>query len=483
MNREQTRRLRAPDFLWWIPLAVSLVYAVPVGGPRCFDLDEGYNLMRGALLARGYPLYESIWCDQPPLFTWILSVVVRACGHSLIAARLAAVAFSFLLAGSFYALVRSIVGRPQALIAAVLLCASTLYLRLSLSVMEAIPSFALALFGLALLGSDRAGLFRVGVSGIALALAAQIKLNTLFFLPFGLVLLLTRPAISRGWKGRLLRAAAWMIPFAFSFALIQRAFVAGGALEVFRFHWDSRQVAGFAPLEGSVMLPQMFRWDLDLLVVAVLGAWTGVRRGVRGVAFFMAWLVTAIAALWFHRPVWYHYYLFLSLPIVTLASLALAELLDLHTDRQASARSRTHPGFAAAVTTIALVLILSKLRTHRNHLQSEAFALEQPLLERLESHRPTTAWTVAVNRQIYPFLAGMLVPPELAVTSWKRDALGELPMATVVRVFDTYRPEVVILERDLPVNPQLREWVEAAYRVEYDSEHSALYVGRELAAP
>jgi hypothetical protein len=43
-----------------------------------FHPDEGVNLMKAALVANGYHLYNQIWNDQPPVLTLILAAAHRS---------------------------------------------------------------------------------------------------------------------------------------------------------------------------------------------------------------------------------------------------------------------------------------------------------------------------------------------------------------------------------------------------------------------
>jgi hypothetical protein len=52
------------------------------------DLDEGVEVMKGLLLARGYPMYTQIWSDQPPLLTYLLAGAFRIFGFEVDVGRI-----------------------------------------------------------------------------------------------------------------------------------------------------------------------------------------------------------------------------------------------------------------------------------------------------------------------------------------------------------------------------------------------------------
>ena len=60
-----------------------LLAAATCGGPirNALEIgaDEHYEVMKGLLWARGYPLYTRVWNDQPPLLT-VCRVYSRICG-------------------------------------------------------------------------------------------------------------------------------------------------------------------------------------------------------------------------------------------------------------------------------------------------------------------------------------------------------------------------------------------------------------------
>ncbi|MEJ2263532.1 MAG: hypothetical protein P8X95_08800 [Anaerolineales bacterium] len=58
-----------------------------------FDGDEGINLMKTVLVMRGYPLYDQIWSDQPPLLTYLLVAAFRVFGVEVNVGRLTVISY------------------------------------------------------------------------------------------------------------------------------------------------------------------------------------------------------------------------------------------------------------------------------------------------------------------------------------------------------------------------------------------------------
>ena len=48
-----------------------------------FHPDEGFNLIKGMLIAKGFRLYSDIWSDQPPLLSYIFAGLYRIFGNAV----------------------------------------------------------------------------------------------------------------------------------------------------------------------------------------------------------------------------------------------------------------------------------------------------------------------------------------------------------------------------------------------------------------
>ena len=163
-------------------LLVVLIWAmVPFGDVFAFDPDEGNNLMKARLVADGHQLYAKVWSDQPPLFTHVLRIWMGLTGWSVAGARMLVLLCSGVLVWAFYQSVRLTAGHVGAIASSLLLVTSFGYMRLSVSVMLAIPSLMFAM--LSVYGMIRYQLSnRTGwlvMSGVCLAFSVFIKMWTL----------------------------------------------------------------------------------------------------------------------------------------------------------------------------------------------------------------------------------------------------------------------------------------------------------------
>ncbi len=96
----QISKIILPVSLMFIFIAFMLLF-FPFRDKFQFDGDEGINLMKAMLMLRGYPLYNQIWSDQPPLLTYLLAIVFRVFGFEVNVARLTVLLLSSVLLGVF----------------------------------------------------------------------------------------------------------------------------------------------------------------------------------------------------------------------------------------------------------------------------------------------------------------------------------------------------------------------------------------------
>ena len=99
-----------------LTITIVIYLSLPLGSALEFGGDEGFELMKGYLCAKGYSLYSQIWNDQPPVLTMLLSLLFKSCGPSVLAARCLACGFGLLLFGTFFTLLQSLSGRFPALV-------------------------------------------------------------------------------------------------------------------------------------------------------------------------------------------------------------------------------------------------------------------------------------------------------------------------------------------------------------------------------
>lgn len=299
-----------------VPLVVFAIVLVAgmLANAFEYDADEGLNLMKATLVARGHALYRDVWSDQPPLHTLMLAGVFALTGPSALIARMLTAAFSALLVASLYGVVRRLHSARAGLIAAGLLLSSAWYPRLSFSVMIGLPALAVAMASLWLLvcaaEPDRratSSWLLLMLSGMALAVAAAIKLFAVLVLAPG-VLLTCLVFGRRGGPRDVIvpRVAVWLLvalTCGTALALLMSlppGDLLGTHLAVARRHPSGSTSNTFSLLGHD--------WDLQVLALLALGMVFVGERGVRrAVLVPVLWLACAAIAVQLHEPVWYHH--------------------------------------------------------------------------------------------------------------------------------------------------------------------------------
>src|SRR6187399_1124810 len=93
-----------PKILLAVFIATLVTMAATCDGPLrsaiSISEDEQFEVTKALLWAKGYPLYEKVWNDQPPLHTVLLGTLFKGFGFRIGVARGLAVFFgTFLLVG------------------------------------------------------------------------------------------------------------------------------------------------------------------------------------------------------------------------------------------------------------------------------------------------------------------------------------------------------------------------------------------------
>src|SRR5688572_13308585 len=384
------------------------------------------------------------------------------------------VASAALVFGAYEALRRS-VGHFGALAGVALLLTSALYVPLSVSVMIGLPSVACLVLAacLALEAGRQVGRPQPGqgarpwllptCAGVLAGAAVGIKL---FAAPIVPLLLLTvmlplgrTPDTSGGGhpgarRRALLKQAALhglcfgagsLVTLLISLAPLIAAGTLSGLVET---HQVAREQAG-GSTDGLVALRRFVSDDPVLFVLALQGTLSTLARRKLDALPWLAWLLVAGIALLDHSPVWPHHRLLLTVPAALLAGHAFF----------LKVQRPMPPAVVWTIRTVAGAIAIGAI----------AFSVSQQ--GRLKAMRRPPAWTsstedwkvfsqfsryaehskfVAAARPTFAFRAGRPVPPNLAVTSWKRFRVGLLSAKRVVKDVSETEPETVLFSSRWP---------------------------------
>jgi len=135
------------------------------------------------------------------------------------------------------------------------------------------------------------------------------------------------------------------------------------------------------------------------------------------------------------------------------------------------------------VLVIGLLLPCRLLQTY-DFLRLPGVDLNQVLLESMRPFAAQTRWMVTDDGyQAYPFTQGILTPPELAITSPKRIAAGQLSADDWFAALLKYEPEQAIFTSFFPFPPGMLEYLEEHYYLALPTPVVRHYVRRDLTTP
>jgi hypothetical protein len=464
---------------------------MPINQVFQFDAyDEGIELIKATLHLDGFAMYTQIWNDQPPMSTIILSFWLGLFGKSILVARLLTLTFSTVLIWSFCQIIRLYFGKLAAIIATLLLIISCNFLRLSVSVMFGLPSLAVAMLSVyALIISQR--IYRqqifhyilIIVSGSLLALSLQIKLFTAFLIPliiFDLVNYHLKKNPQQISKSNLFSdIGLWLTSFLTTFIIIGVLCDSLSYQQLLKSHIDDSVRIAFNQ-ESSIKLTLSFLLqDFDYLLLAILAIIIIWRKKQWDRIFPITWLLTTFILLLNHRPVWYHHYLLISIPLVWLATYGITFSLPfvrrgLGWDKL---KKLSLSSIASVLVIFSIIVIPIKLgiiqwENHKFVAQSQE---RIELLNVILAHKKSTHWFFT-DCPIYAFYSGLPVPPEIAVLSQIRIDSKTITGEQLLTVLKKYQPEQILLCKSPLIRNYLNGYITAHYQKTYQSDLGIHYL-------
>jgi 4-amino-4-deoxy-L-arabinose transferase-like glycosyltransferase len=462
------------SIIFLIAVFIFAIRFKPITQTFEFDYDEGLNLMKTFLYLKGFSLYTQVWNDQPPVFTVLLSYWFRLFGHSIVAARCLVLLFSATLLWCFYQIICRSVGRVPALLATFLLFSSWGYIRLSMSVMIGIPSLAMAMVSIYFLRIYKEFYrpYLLILSGFFLGISLQTKLFTAFLLPFFFFEIFNwnlREMVPGKKQGKewLYILACWMGSFGIIYVLV-------GLLFQQFFHYDQVVQSHLKqPIRTGELfynnigyLSQIIRQDYDYIFLGCIGILAVFLKKQRSGLFPLSWFIASALILLNHKPIWYHYYLLLSIPTCWLAAYGIVFLLDLITQNLKSPNIKTLI-FPCMVFLLLIVLAIATPTSSKGKPPKDLEVVKLVL-----KYKSSTQW-VFTDRPMYALATGLRVPPEIAVMSYKRLNSGNLTSKDLVTVLQNYHPEQIVLDRwtsQIKSDRQLMFYINKNYSKTYTNE-------------
>lgn len=442
--------------------------------PFALDPDEGGDICKALLVARGHPLYAAVWSDQPPLFTHLLRAWCDQVGWTMPAARLLVSLIAAVLVFAVADMARLAGGALAAAGAVAALAASATLPRLGVAVMIGLPSVALATLALWTLFRWRCRPHPAWlvVSGGLMAASLATKLFTALLLPlFAVWLVLVSSATAPGTRWRPL--ALWLGATAMATAALIALLVGPHLGALLTPHLAARaapELARFGP--GGLVLTALADWPVTGLGLAACAALAWTRRDAT--LIFPTWVGVAVLALLAQRPLWYHHYLLLTVPFAAAIGIALGD---------GARRGGWRHGMAVALLAALAAGGASRLAAIDGAADGTADGARSAMVDAMRRHAGAQHVALATD-PMFAFRAGATMPPTLAILSTKRVATDPELTGAIAAVFATAPPEQVVLHDGAA--PRLRAAITRGmggnYREVFAGGGARLWVRRDLLA-
>ena len=467
--------------LFFLSLAIVIVpLIVPLKEEFEFNTDEGIELMRAFLYSQGFSPHIEIWSDHPFVFSALLSFWFKVVGQSVSSGRLFTLLFSALLIWFFYEIIRTYLGHISAFFGALLLAASQGFIRYSVAVMIGVPSLSLVImsvYALVQYKQKKHNLSLLILSAGLLALSLQIKLFAVFLIPIILLFLLDFQDFRLNnivrelkQKKKYAHILLYLTTLSIIFCLISLLFNAFNQEQLLGTHFSQETQQVFQNSNGFNVLQKQAIKDWDLLLMACLGILIiFIQRRWEGL-FPLAWLVMASLLLFNHNPVWTHHYLVLSIPLAWLATYGTIPFIQFFRKQPSwfdiNQLFRSPKILIVVLSGILIITTLTRLKPKIDVPSIQRDLTPQfAVIDVLSEHKNLNQW-VFTDAPIYAFYADLLVPPEIAVFSYKRVKTGQLKYEVLYNVLRDYRPEQIILSRMkkfVYANKQINNYIQENY--------------------
>ncbi|MCA9918479.1 MAG: hypothetical protein KC445_11035 [Anaerolineales bacterium] len=461
-------------FCWLALLMLALFLSVPHLNDYAWNYDEGPLLQTAALTNAGYPLFTETVFNKPPVLIWWLALAFKVGGTAVSTARLSLTLFNLIglaalgwLASAWW---QQRCAGPLAM--GLWLLFPNALARLGVA-MNDLPGMTLFLLTLVALTRFRQTEHMVwtAVSGFLFGLTLGVHPLLLFTVVPLLWLLLGGQSSTRvrlktvlifsGMAGG--ATAVWLLP-SYSEAFVRWVITYNSAeLGPDLQAWAANNISTMA---RYLLLDHWHLLLLALLTLPRLWQTTTKWYGVTAVL----WLLSTLFALSQLSPMWPHYLIFTSYPLVLLAAGGLATLGQTagQGTNEAERWRYLRPIHSGAILGVGLLLLITYASqpTHWPDWSATAanarhFLAEQP------------AHSMAIgDDQFILFAAGRLTPPPLAETSSKRISTGFLTVPEIINGRFAYNvTEFVFTNGRFNQLPDLQTWVknEAAAQTNFDS--------------
>jgi 4-amino-4-deoxy-L-arabinose transferase-like glycosyltransferase len=414
------------------------------------DYDEGVYWQTLRALARGAPLFSSVFASEPPVFFYSL-LPFDLLGHSIAAIRLGVVFFGVVGVVAAYLAGRWLAGNQAGLAAAAMVATAPFYLDQAAILQSDGPAIALALLAMALMigavrQTSRAERILAAASGLVLALGVGTKLSTvLAVVPIAIVVLGSR-RVGAGIafvSGGLVGAALILVPVASAWPasyqqLVQSHLIAGSLVH-----------RSFAVNLPSLVLSR----EIPLEALAAAATVVAIARKDWRIAAPLGWGIITVVAILFYQPLFLHHLVQLVPPLALLVGVGVANVWSWRPSLRAAA--------AAAVLLVSAYGVSAGIRHTATALRAGGH--EAQLATALAGSTRPGDFVISDN-QFAVAQADRDIPPPVIDTSRQVIADGLLTITQIDAAARRYGVGVVLVDGERLLGmPGFRQWLADNY--------------------
>ncbi|MEI6289466.1 MAG: hypothetical protein WCP19_03455, partial [Chloroflexota bacterium] len=226
---------------------------------------------------------------------------------------------------------------------------------------------------------------------------------------------------------------------------------------------------------------------IPLLLLGIFGIIFSVKHKKWIFSIIIGWAGAAYIVLFFHRPVFPHHQLLITVPIAMIAAAGIAEaVFSIIKLKNLRALINFFPIFGI-ITIISFFLVISIYypaidQQLSNNPRINGFSIRATkgkidLIKQMNSYAKETNW-ILTDMPMYAFLVKRPVPPILATFSKKRLETGSISDADIIEALQKYNPEQVMLARF--IIPVLESEINTKYTLVSSPEFFRLFIRNDL---
>ncbi|MFN2235426.1 MAG: hypothetical protein ACK2U1_14455, partial [Anaerolineales bacterium] len=324
------------------------------------------------------------------------------------------------------------------------------------------------------------------LSSITLCISVTIKLFTGFLAPIFVIGILAFEYFGRDqklkWYQYFLPAFIWGIVFSTCLLIVGLTLV--GPQNVYQLLENHLIASNTDQNEKFIYLT--INWHLKnivpFLLLFLLGSIEALREKKWIILYPVAWSLTAYFMLLFHYPVWDHHQHLITIPAVIPASHAVILAAR---KVQSSIQNDLPLKYGNLISYAALLLFLLifirppsslDILEQKPSLSGSGLGLsmgEERIIYMMDNRAKDDTWVVT-DIPMYAYLAGLPVPPEIAVISSKRVETGLITDKDMIDIVQKYQPEEVLIGR---FNfPLLTSYLAEHYHIIHQTGNKILYI-------